>query len=272
MSRPVVSGARSHRSHRSHPVPVQPDPVLAFACATLGAGGVVGSASRLLAPQLRGHVTTRTLASLEGRGFRIHRIGQAAYVHGAGHHLIFAVWDRGQVLPVFAPRLGHISAGYRRRVERLARETRPFHGTPALVEAADHPGVSLGSRSPHLGGGSRAPGNGPQPRTPRPRGPGLDGRAMNVSIGWQRTLIDPPVLALGGCWRCGRRGPVVAGYYCGGGRSKAPWRPVCADCDAAILENPDGDPFAAGLQYWRAGRLMVLGAQTADPADPGAAR
>lgn len=121
MSRPMVPGASAHRSQ---PVSVQPDPVLALACATLGAGGVMGSAARLLAPQLRGRVSSRTLRALEGRGLRVHRVGAAAYVHGSGHHLILAVWDRGDPIPTFAARLGRASEGYRRRVERLAREGR----------------------------------------------------------------------------------------------------------------------------------------------------
>ena len=52
-----------------------------------------------------------------------------------------------------------------------------------------------------------------------------------MRVAWQRTRIEPPVFSLGGCWRCGRRGDVVAGYYPAGARA---WRPVCAECDAAI--------------------------------------
>lgn len=99
-----------------------------------------------------------------------------------------------------------------------------------------------------------------------------------MRVGWQRTLIDPPVLSLGGCWRCGLRGEVVAGYYVGGSLpGRAPWRPVCAECDAAILGNPDGDAFAAGLNYWSPARGRIMATvqgegETADTADPGAAR
>jgi len=112
------------RAHRSRPVGVLPSVLLAAACAPLGSGGAVGSAARLLAPQLRGHVSTRTLRTLELKGLTVHRVGQAAYVHGAGAHLILAVWDRGDPVPPFAARLGRASDGYRRRSARVARETR----------------------------------------------------------------------------------------------------------------------------------------------------
>lgn len=121
MARHAETGARAHRSR---PVPVLPSLLLAAVCAPLGSGGAVGSAARLLAPQLRGHVSSRTLRTLELKGLTVHRVGRAAYVHGAGAHLILAVWDRGDPVPPFASRLGRVSDGYRRRCERIARETR----------------------------------------------------------------------------------------------------------------------------------------------------
>jgi hypothetical protein len=121
MARPAETGARAHRSS---PVPTVPSALLAAACGAAGPGGFLGSAARLLAPQLRGRVSSRTLATLELKGLRVHRVGQAAYVHGQGAHWILAVWDRGEPLPPFAARLGRVSDGYRRRCERLARETR----------------------------------------------------------------------------------------------------------------------------------------------------
>jgi hypothetical protein len=123
MPRPAETGARAHRSR---PVPVVPSALLAAACVAAGHGGLLGgSAARLLAPQLRGRVSARTLATLGAKGLRVHRVGAAAYVHdGAGLHWILAVWDRGEPRPPFASRLGRASEGYRRRCERIARETR----------------------------------------------------------------------------------------------------------------------------------------------------
>lgn len=88
---------------------------------------VLGSRmGRYLAPQLRGRVTPRILDVLERDGWHVHRIGQAAYVHApAGdHHLIFGVWARRAPAPSWADRLGQVSAGYRRRVERATFEQR----------------------------------------------------------------------------------------------------------------------------------------------------
>ena len=84
-----------------------------------------GSASRLLAPQLRGRVTPRILRALEARGWHVHRIGQAAYLHrDRADALILGVWPRRAAAPSWADRLGHASAAYERRAERLASEQR----------------------------------------------------------------------------------------------------------------------------------------------------
>ena len=122
MVRTAESGARAHRSR---PVPVLPSALIAAAACAAAPGGVLGgSAARLLAPNLRGCVSSRTLAAMEARGLTVHRLGRAAYVHdGGGLHWILAVRDRGEGDP-FPGRLGRVSDGYRRRLERLARETR----------------------------------------------------------------------------------------------------------------------------------------------------
>lgn len=65
-----------------------------------------------------GHVEPRVLAALEAWGWRIHRIGQAAYAHGDGHHWILGCWGRYETPPSWAGRLGRPSAGYVRRWER----------------------------------------------------------------------------------------------------------------------------------------------------------
>ncbi len=121
MARPAESGSRAHRSV---PVRLVPSELLAAACRRAGPGELLGgTAARFIAPQLRGRVSSRTLATMEAKGLRVHRVGQAAYVHGLGVHWILAVADKGEPAP-FAARLGRVSEGYRRRCERMARETR----------------------------------------------------------------------------------------------------------------------------------------------------
>jgi hypothetical protein len=82
--------------------------------------------STRLAPQLRGTVPPRVVDELVRRGWHVHRIGSAAYVHAPDGpiHLIFGVWRRRSTRPAWAIRLGHASAGYIRRLERAAREQR----------------------------------------------------------------------------------------------------------------------------------------------------
>jgi hypothetical protein len=75
-----------------------------------------------IADQVRGHIEPRILEHWRRSGWRVHQVGQAAYVHGPTLHLIFGVWGRRDPAPVWAGRLGHESAGYLRRVERCARE------------------------------------------------------------------------------------------------------------------------------------------------------
>lgn len=121
MVRTAESGALAHRPR---PVLTVPSALIAAAAAAAPGGVLGGSAARLLAPNLRGCVSSRTLAAMEARGLTVHRLGRAAYVHdGAGLHWILAVRDRGEPAP-FPGRLGRVSDGYRRRVDRLARETR----------------------------------------------------------------------------------------------------------------------------------------------------
>lgn len=77
---------------------------------------------RPLAAQVRGHVAPRVLDHWRLRGWQVHTIGQAAYVHSPdGLHLLFGVWDRRGPVPAWAARLGRPSAGYARRAERCAR-------------------------------------------------------------------------------------------------------------------------------------------------------
>lgn len=79
-----------------------------------------------LAPQVRGHVPPRVVDALERRGWHVHRIGAAAYVHAADRsdHLLFGVWRRRAPRPTWAGRLGRASAGWFRRLERASREQR----------------------------------------------------------------------------------------------------------------------------------------------------
>jgi len=58
--------------------------------------------------------------SLEG--IRVHQVGRAAYVHGDQVHLIVGVWDRRDVPPPWASRLGRASDGYVRRFDRCDRQ------------------------------------------------------------------------------------------------------------------------------------------------------
>ncbi len=113
------------RAHRSRRAAVVPSALLDAACAAAPRGLLVGPAARLIAPNLRGRVSRRTLAAMESAGLRVHRVGAAAYAHDAGGvHWILAVWDRGEAPPPFSGRLGRVSEGYRRRCDRLAREGR----------------------------------------------------------------------------------------------------------------------------------------------------
>ena len=73
-------------------------------------------------PEPRTHVPPRVIAALAADGYRVHRIGAAAYVHGQAGHFLFGVWD-GRA-PGWADRLGAVSAGYLRRARRLDLEHR----------------------------------------------------------------------------------------------------------------------------------------------------
>ncbi len=78
----------------------------------------------ILAPQVRGLVPPRVIASLADQGWRIHRVGQAAYLHSSSTRLIFGVWDRAAQPPTWAGRLGAASPGYERRWYRCRDEQR----------------------------------------------------------------------------------------------------------------------------------------------------
>lgn len=75
-----------------------------------------------LAPQARGRIPPRILPLLERRGFTVHRLGAATYIHRDELHLIAGSWDGSP--PPWADRLGEASAGYVRRLERCDREQR----------------------------------------------------------------------------------------------------------------------------------------------------
>jgi hypothetical protein len=72
-------------------------------------------------PQLRGRVDERAPEHWRRRGWAVHRVGQAAYVHSPDgiHHLILGVWGRRDRRPAWAGRLGGPSPGYLRRWARL---------------------------------------------------------------------------------------------------------------------------------------------------------
>jgi hypothetical protein len=77
-----------------------------------------------VAANCRGHVPPRIVEHLAAAGWRVHRIGQAAYVHSPddGLHLILGVWARRDPRPTWADRLGRVSEGYWRRFARKAAE------------------------------------------------------------------------------------------------------------------------------------------------------
>jgi hypothetical protein len=75
-------------------------------------------------PNLRTHVTPAVLAYWRRLGWTVHTVGQAVYAHDPDgyHHLLVGVWPRRGPIPRWAPRLGSVSAGYERRLERCWRE------------------------------------------------------------------------------------------------------------------------------------------------------
>ena len=80
-----------------------------------------------IAPQLRGRVPLRLIEYWRRAGWRIHRVGRAAYVHSPDdrHHFLVGAWSRRAAQsPPWAARLGQVSQGYLRRSARLAREQR----------------------------------------------------------------------------------------------------------------------------------------------------
>lgn len=77
-----------------------------------------------LAPHVRGRVTPRMLDHLRSSGWHVHQLGQAAYVHQGGVHLLLGVWRRRDPDPAWVARLGRASDGYLRRLERVSVEQR----------------------------------------------------------------------------------------------------------------------------------------------------
>ncbi len=76
------------------------------------------------APNLRTQVTPAVLEYWRSLGWTIHRVGQAVYAHDPEnqHHLILGCWGKRDPAPAWACRLGHVSAGYQRRLERCFDE------------------------------------------------------------------------------------------------------------------------------------------------------
>jgi len=112
---PSVSGVAWHRRR------IPP----AFAGVVVSVGGSTRHRAPL-APQVRGRVDGRILEALERRGWHVHRIGAAAYVHAGdgSDQFLFGVWRRRAPRPTWAARLGRASAGSVRRLERVSREQR----------------------------------------------------------------------------------------------------------------------------------------------------
>lgn len=82
-------------------------------------------------PQLRGTLPPWLVDYLAELGYRVHRIGQAVYIHGGGLHILAAVASRGATPPPFTDRLdahhryligrGDPTPLQRRRLERLGQ-------------------------------------------------------------------------------------------------------------------------------------------------------
>ena len=55
-------------------------------------------------------------------GWTVHVVGQAVYAHSGNHHLLVGVWSKREPIPAWADRLGRVSPGYERRLERCYDE------------------------------------------------------------------------------------------------------------------------------------------------------
>lgn len=75
-------------------------------------------------PNLRTHVTPAVLAYWRTLGWTTHVVGQAVYAHSPDghHHLLVGVWGKRDPRPVWADRLGQVSAGWERRLDRCDHE------------------------------------------------------------------------------------------------------------------------------------------------------
>lgn len=77
------------------------------------------TAPLLVLSPFRGHVRPALLDALEARGWAVHRIGRAAYVHGPNLHLVLGAWPDGESAPAWADRLGVVSPAWDRRYARM---------------------------------------------------------------------------------------------------------------------------------------------------------
>ncbi|HEY1168820.1 MAG TPA: hypothetical protein VGE81_07605 [Candidatus Limnocylindrales bacterium] len=77
-------------------------------------------------PNLRTRVTPAVLAYWRRLGWTVHAVGRAIYAHDPADrfHLLVGCWPRRGPEPAWASRLGFVSAGWERRLDRLRREQR----------------------------------------------------------------------------------------------------------------------------------------------------
>jgi len=94
----------------------------------------LGVSSHMGGAPVLGRVEPAIAVALERRGYAVHRVGRAAYVHDDRVHVIFGVWRRRDPAPSWGPRLGNPSAGWQRRwrrqctVQRYGRLSRKANG------------------------------------------------------------------------------------------------------------------------------------------------
>jgi hypothetical protein len=75
-------------------------------------------------PNLRTRVTPAVLAYWRRPGWRLHAVGRPIYAHDpeGRFHLLVGCWPRRDPDPAWARRLGFVSAGWERRMERCRRD------------------------------------------------------------------------------------------------------------------------------------------------------
>lgn len=59
----------------------------------------------LLDPHVHGVLTVAQLEDFRQLGYRVHRVGHAAYLHRGTRHWIFGVWEKREDPPAWADRL-----------------------------------------------------------------------------------------------------------------------------------------------------------------------